>query len=324
MQLTSQIVHSPPSSEIPQFPEFRNLTIEDKNLIEDVVSKYPAYSDYNFVSLWSYNVNEDVKISQLHDNLIIRFADYLTQEPFYSYLGTNEILDTTNTLLTFAKSEGILPELKLVPEVVIATDDRLSDLFTVKEDIDNFDYIYSIEELCDLKGKYYNSQRNHINKFKKNHSQHTVVLLDLTSTPVKEEIMKVFAKWEERKGSTREDTIHEFSALERFLQLVDKINVIGIGIYLKKELIGFSIDEILSNGYAINHFEKADTKFPGTFQLLKQSTAQHLQKNACNYLNCEQDLGLVGLREAKTLWRPALFLKKFIISERTQEEVASK
>lgn len=317
MQLSPFLTNSTFSlSQIPLFPNFRNLLASDKNVLEQLVKEYHPYSDYNFVSLWSYNVNEDITISLLHNNLVLRFSDYLTQEPFYTFLGTTAVLETANTLISFAESEGIASELKLIPEVVITADGRLSELFTVREDKDNFDYIYSIAELCDLKGKQYNSQRNHINKFKKKYPNHSVILLDLTSGSVKKEITNVFKKWEERKGSTREDTIHEFSALKRFVSLIPEINVIGIGIYIDKELIGFSIDEILDNGYAINHFEKADTHFPGTFQLLKQISAQYLFKSGCRYLNCEQDLGLVGLRQAKELWRPELYLKKFIISKK--------
>lgn len=84
---------------IPEFPEFKKLELSDKKDIEQFTSKFPPYSDFNFVSMWSWDIKGEMRVSQLNDNLVVRFTDYLTGEPFYSFLGNNKVNDTAEKLL---------------------------------------------------------------------------------------------------------------------------------------------------------------------------------------------------------------------------------
>ncbi|MCR4263195.1 MAG: hypothetical protein NUV98_00565, partial [Candidatus Roizmanbacteria bacterium] len=73
---------------IPLFPKFKFLELEDAEQINAIVTKYPPYSDYNFVSLWSYNVENKVEVSVHDNNLLIKFLDYTSSDYFYSCIGT--------------------------------------------------------------------------------------------------------------------------------------------------------------------------------------------------------------------------------------------
>ena len=66
---------------IPQFPEFKSLELSDKKDIESFTKRFPPYSDFNFVSMWSWDIKEEIRISQLNGNLVVRFTDYLTGKP---------------------------------------------------------------------------------------------------------------------------------------------------------------------------------------------------------------------------------------------------
>ena len=101
---------------IPFFPKFKNLEISDKKEVETITHQFEPYSDYNFVSLWSYNVKEEIQISKLNDNLVIKFTDYISGNPFYSFLGNNLVEDTISKLLKHSKTLNIPPLLKLIPE----------------------------------------------------------------------------------------------------------------------------------------------------------------------------------------------------------------
>lgn len=72
---------------IPEFPQFKVLELSDKGDIEVFTKKFPPYSDFNFVSMWSWDIKGDMRISQLNDNLVVRFTDYLTGNPFFSFFG---------------------------------------------------------------------------------------------------------------------------------------------------------------------------------------------------------------------------------------------
>ena len=101
---------------IPHFPKFKKLELTDKEEIEKINVKYPPYSDFNFVSMWSWDIKGEMRISQRYGNLVVRFTDYLTGEPFYSFLGNNKVNETTKELLELSKKEGLKLQLKLVPE----------------------------------------------------------------------------------------------------------------------------------------------------------------------------------------------------------------
>src|SRR3989338_1647905 len=148
---------------IPEFPKFKPIELSDKTEVEKITSKYPPYSDFNFVSMWSWDIKNEMRISLLNGNLVVRFTDYLTGEPFYSFLGDNKVNETVEELLEFSKKEILPLELKLIPEEVLKDLDQIK--FKATEDRNNFDYIYDVSRLAELKGNEYQSHRNSIHKF---------------------------------------------------------------------------------------------------------------------------------------------------------------
>jgi len=79
---------------IPTFPKFKSLELSDRAEVERFTSRHPPYSDYNFTSLWCWDIYERVLLSQLDGNLIVRFTDDATGEPFYSFFGYNTASST--------------------------------------------------------------------------------------------------------------------------------------------------------------------------------------------------------------------------------------
>lgn len=304
------------SPKIPIFPTFKFIELEDRQEIELFTHQFEPYSDYNFVSLWSYDIKKEIQISKLNDNLIVRFTDYLTGEPQYSFLGTKSLKHTIHTLLEHVKKLKVKPQLKLIPEITILNNPKISSLFQVEEDRDNFDHIYSTQEMSILSGPRYEKKRYKVNLFKRNYPRVEVSPMQLTDEYVKKHILDVFAIWAKHKNLDSEQTIHEHAAIQNLLNHSDKFDLICLGIWDKNKLIGFSITEIAHHGYSIFHFAKADLHYKGIFEYLYHKTAQELYKRKCNLLNREQDLGITGLRAAKESWRPIKYLKKYIISHR--------
>lgn len=300
---------------IPQFPKFKKLEITDKKQIESYSKTHPPYSDYNFFSLYSYNTKDSAEVSFLNDNLVICFQDYVSGETFYSFLGTNKIKETIDTLLAFAKKHSS-SSLKMIPEVVIQQDKDLKRDYQIEEDRDNFDYILSIDDLVNLNGNRVRGKRNFVNRFKKHYPQAQTVLIDIIDSKIQKKIKKLFIVWEERQEKTKSETEIEFIAIQRIMNLAVKTShmLISIGIYIENELIAFSINEIVHDEHGVIHFEKADTNYIGAFSYLKHMTARMLQERGCKHINYEQDLGIPGLRKAKEAWQPVHYLKKYIIS----------
>ena len=79
-------------------------------------------------------------------------------------------------------------------------------------------------------------------------------------------------------------------------------------------MIGFSIDELLPNQYAISHFFKADSSYRGVYDFLNEKVAENLSNRGIALWNWEQDLGIESLKISKTGYRPVDFLKKYTVS----------
>lgn len=298
---------------IPNFPTFKKLELQDQGDVNKYTKIYPPYSDYNFVSLYSYNTKEFIEISLLRSNLVVMFQDYITNKPFYSFLGKNNLNETISELLNLSEENGLEPSLKLIPEFNIANNKKLLEKYDISEDPDNFDYILSVDEIKTLKGNKYGGKRNFVNRFIKNYGEKEIILLDLTNKEIQTQIEDLFFLWEKTKGQSREETETELTAIRRLLAAAKTFDLIPIGIYHDNKLIAFSIDEMLSDNYSIIHFEKADTNYIGIFQYLKRATARHIDELGGKFINYEQDLGIPGLKQAKQSWNPIYFLKKYTI-----------
>lgn len=298
---------------IPVFPKFRRLKIGDAKIFNHINRLPLPYSDFNFVSLWSYNTEEDLLISQLNENIVIQMRNYITNQPLLSYIGNKKPLHTIESLVQYADQTIQTPQIHLIPRFNIKnTIAKLRQKFSVKLDRDNFDYILSLTKLASLEGSSFEKKRNKVYRFLKEYPQTVVEQIDLIDKKNDQFLLEVFARWNDHKGT---DNSHEYQAIRRLLENSNSFNLICVGIYINNQLEAFTIVEVLPKKYAISHFTKADPKIIGIFEYLYKSTAEILIKKGCLYLNREQDLGLEGLRAAKMSWRPIKFLKKYTISK---------
>ena len=87
---------------ITQFPDFKPLELFDKKYIETFTVQFPPYSDFNFTSIWAWNTNDKFQISNLNGNLVVLFYDYVSNNPFFSFIGSNKIEDTAARILEYS------------------------------------------------------------------------------------------------------------------------------------------------------------------------------------------------------------------------------
>src|SRR5436190_8395862 len=134
-----------------KFPRFAPISIESKDSINSVVAKFPPYSDFNFVSLYSYDVKQNMGICELNNSLVVRFKDYTSDKEFLSFIGDSEVDSTIKTLLAYAAVSNLHHELHLIPEHVV-NEIKNPQLFNIEEDRDAHDYIVLALKFTELKG----------------------------------------------------------------------------------------------------------------------------------------------------------------------------
>lgn len=299
---------------IPQFPEFKKVELSDQVQIDAFLVSFQPYSDYNFTSLWSWDSGGQRQVSFHRGNLVVRFSDYTTQEPFLSFLGVNEPDATAHDLIDFAKLRGISPVLQLVPEVSV-NGIRDSGL-TAEEDRDNFDYIMSVSELAMLEGEFYKTKRKLMDRFVKQYPDALFETEEIMSAHTPAHVSAMLRKWEGVKKIKNKDysIANEEDAINRTLAMTGSRRLWVSSLFVRSEIVGFSVDEILPTMYGISHFFKADSNYVGAYDLLNLKVSQHLRSMHVAFWNWEQDLGLIGLRKSKCGYAPIGFLKKYRVS----------
>ncbi len=299
---------------IPTYPNFKKLELSDKKEIELHTEKFPPYSDFEFVSLWSWDVKEEVEVCWLNDNLVVKFTDYVMGSPFYSFLGTSRVNETCEQLLSLSSLRGYGSALGLVPHVSI--EGLSGDVFAIYESREHFDYMYDIESHVTLAGGKLKARRNFLNGFLKLYPHYEAVHLDLSQAGDRAQVLDLCHRWEQHKGYS---IPNENAAHHRFLSGASQFKYTAVGIRLDDKLIAYCSTIMLPNGNANALFEKVDIDYHGVHALLRSEVAKDLNSRSHRYLNYEQDLGIESLRKSKMAYVPDHFLKKYSVSLRSSE-----
>ncbi|MFA7422011.1 MAG: phosphatidylglycerol lysyltransferase domain-containing protein [Melioribacteraceae bacterium] len=301
---------------IPKFPNFKKIEINDKKYIDQFVANQKPYSDFNFTSLWVWDTDNERRFSELNNNLVIYFTDYVSGEPFLSFFGSNKVVETAQELIIFAKKNNIQTTLRLIPEEVVS-DLKKSDLFSVVEDQNNFDYIFSTSQLSVFRGVKYKAKRRMVNKFSILYPNVVFKYEKSINFVLRKHIIDLLQKWTVKKESNQKiedlDFENEKKALLKILQMENK-NLLIFTCFLGDNLIGFEIDEILQHKYAIAHFSKVNTLYSGVNDFLNMKLSQYLNNIGIEFCNWEQDLGIENLRKSKMSYCPVNFFKKYEVS----------
>ncbi|MFA6006747.1 MAG: phosphatidylglycerol lysyltransferase domain-containing protein [Candidatus Paceibacterota bacterium] len=301
-------------TELPAFPEFKQIELADRSSVEKLTEKFPPYSDFHFSSLYSWDINKKMGLSVLNGNLVVLFNDYISGSFFLTFIGDSKISETASILLDFSKQNGYESSLKLIPEEMAKV---LSETgFSVEPDAGAHDYIYSIERLANMEEWSKSTQKKQIRKFMDTNPQYSARILP-TKELDKREYLELFKQWATNKNLLDHTELNEYKAFSRLLA-ENNGDVEMLSIYSDescKKMIGFTSFETISDDYAIAHFSKADIKHHAAiYCVLIWEEAKYLQKKGIKHYNWEQDLDIPGLRTFKMSYKPEFFLKQYTVS----------
>ena len=296
---------------IPEFPNFKSVELSDHSIINKFIPNFPPYSDFNFTNIWSWDIHQKMSVSQLNKNLVVLFNDYISGKPFMSFIGNNKVPETASILLDYSKKHHKTNILKLIPEEIGVILSKHG--FETVYDEDSYDYIYSIADLANMNNwPRTSSLVKGIKKFVKAYPDY-VIKESKVKDISKDEYLDIFKRWADNKNLNDHFESNEYKAFERFLK-IDGENIRAVSLYVDNKLIGFNIYEVVSTDYAISHFSKADIKYlSSAYSILNWEEAKILKANGIKHYNWEQDLGITDIRYSKKKYKPAFFLKKFII-----------
>ncbi len=289
------------------YPNYKKIEIQDKEVFNKYCSRYASYSDFNLLSLLSWDAGGTYTFSILNDNLLIRIRDYLGEVFFYSILG-EKLID--ESLLTILKETG---KLSFVPETVIT---MILDegKFKIDPDRDDYDYILSTEKITKLEGREFKHLRRDVHRFNKVYPSQELRILDLSNETVKNALLSLTEKWYGDKVFDHHKQEEEKIMFEKFMKYSIYFNCVNLGLFVEGKLVAYIFSEILDDKVVMSHFGVADKDLETGSYMMEYLTAKYFSEKGFKFQNQQQDAGLPGLRAAKLFYNPEYFLKKYTIS----------
>jgi uncharacterized protein len=279
---------------IPHYPEFTALNLDMRPELHPRFQTLPdGVSEFTFANLYLFRQDHHYRISRLPEEQFV-LAGKDGAELFF--------------MLPFGLPERALLErlfqdcgsMKCVPESQAGSLEAMG--FEIREDRDNFDYLYSRQAMAELTGRKLHKKRNLIKAFLKDNN--------FTGEPLLESHIPSALQILEEWVAGREDP-GDYVAAKEALEKADPLQLCGGIYYVEDRPIAYSLGEENALGKSfIIHFEKAVGGYKGVWQFVNQAFASILPEQY-DTVNREQDLGNEGLRRAKHSYQPVGYVKKY-------------
>lgn len=286
---------------------FRDITIQDK----DTITAYTMNScrrncDLSFSNLCSWRFLYHTKFAIINNFLVFKFwaGDELA---YMMPVGEGNLEETLNELIEDARQEGepfcMLGVCSCMREDLEAI---MPDQFGFTVDRDYADYIYLRSDLATLKGKKFQSKRNHINKFRNTYPDYKYS--PITKDRI-QECLELEAKWcKANDCDQQEGTGNERRALIYALNHFEELGLTGGILHVNGQIVAFTFGMPINKETFGVHVEKADTSIDGAYAMINYEFANHIPEQYI-YINREEDLGIEGLRKAKLSYHPETILR---------------
>ena len=285
--------------------EFKEITLEDKPRLEKILKNSKDVSCENtFVNLFVWQGAYYNKIAFKNGNLFIKYGRG-SEENYRLPVGGN-LEDGLREIISHCGGKyptfwnPITEDFSRLPKWFL-------DRYDIIPSRDSFDYIYLQKDLAELSGKKYHAKRNHISAFSKKYDWHYE---DITEGNI-QKIRICAEKWYNENS----DRLDKYALVERdgvlkVLQNIDYLKVSGGAIFVKDEVVAFTLGTPINDRVFDIFAEKALPEFAEGYAVINNRFAKQL--SGYKYINREDDMGLEGLRRAKLSYKPAVILEKYL------------
>lgn len=195
-----------------------------------------------------------------------------------------------------------------------------------KEERSMAEYLYSTEELSELKGKKYHGKRNFINSFgypyilREYRKEDYCGLMELLDIWGKISGLDNDASWSYISDTLKmSDYDLEKEAIVRTLEDPKAYRIFADVLEIDGKIEGFAAGEIMPNNIGVIYFEKGNTQFKGIYQVLDNIFIKAHFKGV-PYINKQEDMGLPGLRQSKLSYHPVKLIERYTAYKDIKED----
>jgi hypothetical protein len=279
--------------------DFLPVMLEDRDLFQSHYAKFPqTHSDNTFTNMVCWNSYAHYEYARKNGTIILA-STIEGETKFRPPIGPRDPA-LLKDLIKLAVEEGDDAPLVLVDEETRVWIKTLYPDLILTPDRDYFEYVYRTADLAGLSGRRYLTIRRQLSRFRRNCSP---VVEKITSDSL-EEVHDFLVEWCEWKDCDsvpflgyEEDAV--FFALRNFTRL----GLSGLLIRVMGKIGAIALYEQMNPSTVVVHFEKGLPDCEGIYKAINAETAAALL-GKFEYLNRESDMGVEGLREAKTRYHP--------------------
>ncbi len=269
-------------------------------------------SDFLLSTLLFWNEIENIKFYTIDNGVIL--------VQLYPPFGISNVHLLTSVLnqknINLAKETAKIFDIKKIKFTFnhLNEFDSLGSL-NLKEDYDEFEYIYNLNELAKLEGSKFKKQRNAYSKALKEFNNFRTEFLNLNDVKNKDELYlfcnECIVIKSEKNNLNKDNLLQELAAFKKCLDLSNRLNLKILKLYADEKLSGILIYEELNNEWIVGHFFKSINGL-GVY-LLKEFSSFLNEKNF-KYFNFQEDRGVSSLRYFKEQLNPVFLLKTYFIN----------
>jgi hypothetical protein len=296
------------------YMEFSEITLNSKYLFDKYLKKHdPQISELTFTNFFAWRYYYRFRYAVIADLLCV-IAVPGKGEP-YAMMPLGEVYEKNfeqayDAIRSYFHERGWkLCFSRITRDELTYFRNRVADDASIVYDRDNSDYLYLTKDLIELRGKKYDGKRNHINRFKREHTFEYVPL----ECSLLDECTRIMEEWcRDKDCQCQEGDYCERSANLEILRHFRTLGCKGALIRVDGEFAAFTVGEMLNEDTAVIHIEKARGSVNGLYAVINQQFAEH-EWGSTTYINREQDLGLEGMRKAKLSYQPLMLVDKFTV-----------
>ncbi|HPR63105.1 MAG TPA: DUF2156 domain-containing protein [Thermoanaerobaculia bacterium] len=270
------------------------ITFEDREFLHPVLRSLPeGISEFSFANIYLFREKYGYQWSMSEDGVLL-FTGIDSSGPFCML---------PLALPSEKKIHELLSRYRMIKCVNESQAEDLKELgFSIIDDRDNYDYLYSRNDLAELPGRKFHKKKNLIRGFVHRYTYEARPLLeDYTA-----DAMEILRDWRSQR-----DEPGDFKAAQEALERMEILQLCGLIYYVDGSPAAYLLGEEMARGtmFAV-HFEKAIAEYKGLYQFVNQSFASILP-DKYELINREQDLGIEGLRKTKLSYNPSGFVRKY-------------
>jgi len=256
-------------------------------------------SEYSFANLYLFRRAHNYEVIEDNTDIFIKGITYDKKSYIMPTTPFNE--------LDIKKVDRILKEVDFIFPLDYQWVEGIEDRYCITSNINDTDYIYTVEKMSTFKGRNLHGKRNLLKQFTEKY--------DCTIKPLteanKNDAFNVVEEWQKSLEEPPEET--DFHANIEAIQYCEDLAICGLLYYISDKPVGLIMGEEIRNDTFAIHFAKGVKGFKGIYQYIYNSFANMLPKRYV-YLNFEQDLGKPSLRQAKSSYEPDLMIHKYRLS----------